>query len=332
MAGGLDGEISKLRHKDVRQRRRAVRVLFDTDLPRALEGFVPLLNDRDPWFRSKALDAHRRWAPLRGPSALKVLAEHQSIEARRCAANLLSEFNEDVSEIALLLIDDEDLTCRRKSASALLDGPQASEHVQRFITSEDPYLRRLAVASKGATHEHRTLGIRDENQSVCEAALQSMNKLNEPLDSEGLIMLMDRGIAGPSLIHSVMESDGEALVKFANAVKGPTMKKFVKALKERCDSPEDRLIKTLTDAQEWTVVGRWLQGLRGEENDALRWELIRNPNIDQIERSRWIERLIGRCDEQILVGEARRFIDEDHPDLLLQAAQNLSTAYDKLDL
>ena len=138
MAGGLDGEISKLRHKDVRQRRRAVRVLFDTDLPRALEGFVPLLNDRDPWFRSKALDAHRRWAPLQGPSALKVLAEHSSIEARRCAANLLSEFNEDVSEIALLMIDDEDLTCRRKSASALLDSAQASEYVERFLTSEAP--------------------------------------------------------------------------------------------------------------------------------------------------------------------------------------------------
>ena len=332
MAGGLDGEISKLRHKDVRQRRRAVRVLFDTDLPRALEGFVPLLNDRDPWFRSKALDAHRRWAPLQGPSALKVLAEHSSIEARRCAANLLSEFNEDVSEIALLMIDDEDLTCRRKSASALLDSAQASEYVERFLTSEDAYLRRLAVSSKGATHEHRTLGIRDKNQSVCEAALQSMNELNEPLDSEDLLMLIDQGITGPSLIHSVMESDGEALVKFAMAAKGPTMKKFVKALKERCDSPEDQLIKTLRDAQEWIVVGRWLQGLRGEEHDALRWELIRNPNVDQIERSRWIERLIGRCDEPILVEEARRFIDEEHPDLLLQAAQNLSTAYDKLDL
>ena len=159
-----------------------------------------------------------------------------------------------------------------------------------------------------------------------------MHELNEPLDNKDLLMLMDQGITGPSLIHSVMESDGEALVKFAMAAKGPTMKKFVKALKERCDSPEDRLIKTLRDAQEWIVVGRWLQGLRGEEHDALRWELIRNPNVDQIERSRWIERLIGRCDEPILVEEARRFIGEEHPDLLLQAAQNLSTAYDKLDL
>lgn len=332
MAGGLDGEISKLRHKDVRQRRRAVRVLFDTDLPRALEGFVPLLNDRDPWFRSKALEAHRRWAPLQGATSLKVLAEHHSIEARRCAANLLSEFNEDVSEVALLLIDDGDLTCRRKSASALLGSAKAGDFIEQFLASEDAYLRRLAVSSKAATHEHRANGIRDENQSVCEAALQSMNELNESLDSEGLLLLMDRGIVGASLIQSVMESDGEALVKFATAAKGPTLKKFVKALKERCDSPEDQPIKTLREAGEWIVVGRWLQGLRGEEHDALRWELIRNQNIDQIERSRWIERLIGRCDEALLVKEARRFIDEEHPDLLLQAAQNLSTAYDKLDL
>ncbi|MBT6640600.1 MAG: hypothetical protein HOB47_03325, partial [Euryarchaeota archaeon] len=39
--GGLDSEIARLKHKDVRKRRRAIRVLFDTDIPRALEGFVP---------------------------------------------------------------------------------------------------------------------------------------------------------------------------------------------------------------------------------------------------------------------------------------------------
>ena len=59
---GLETDISRLSNKDVRVRRRAVRSLFDDDNPMALKGFVPLLNDNDSWFRSKSLDAHRKWA------------------------------------------------------------------------------------------------------------------------------------------------------------------------------------------------------------------------------------------------------------------------------
>ena len=120
-------------------------VLFDTDIPRALEGFVPLLNDKDPWFRSKALEAHRKWAPAQGVETLRVLAEHSWLDARRCAANLLNEFSEDTTDIALLLIEDNDLTCQRKSAEALLNGRDAALHIERFLNHDDSALRRLSV-------------------------------------------------------------------------------------------------------------------------------------------------------------------------------------------
>ena len=65
--------------------------------------------------------------------------------------------------------------------------------------------------------------------------------------------------------------------------------------------------------------------------DELRWRLLRESSVDSIERSRWLERLLGRCSEENLVTEARVFATEDHPDLLLDAAHNLSTAFDKLE-
>jgi HEAT repeat protein len=330
MAGGLDGEISKLRHKDVRQRRRAVRVLFDTDLPRALDGFIPLLDDKDPWFRSKALDAHRRWAPSIGPSALDKLARHRSIEARRCAANLLSEFKEGVSEIAMILVEDADLTCRRKSAAALLGGPDSEDYVDRFLSAEDPYLRRLAVTSKGATAEQRLAGLKDGTATVSEAALQAMTQKEESLDEASLIALLERGINGATLIDSAVKNNGAALINISQTATGQTMKLLVQALKGTCNSTSDPQIRALLDAKQFIAVGRWLQGKRGVEHDALRWKLVREPSIDQIERSRWIERLLGRCDEDVLVDDARVFLQEDHPQLLLEAAQNLSTAFDKL--
>ena len=331
MAGGLDGEISKLRHRDVRERRRAVRVLFDTDLPRALTGFVPLLKDKDPWFRSKALEAHRRWSVAMGPDTLRVLAKHPSIEARRCAANLLGEFEEDITAIALLLVEDEDLTCRRKSAGALLSGAEAEAFVGRFLASEDPYLRRLAISSNGATSAQRRQGLDDSSAAVCEASLQAMSDHDEALNEAAMLSLLARGIDGGTLIDSAIKNPGQALVELAQRAKGPTMKRLVSALKKACESQDDAQIQCLLDAKQHTVVGRWLQGKRGSSADELRWRLLRTASIDQIERSRWIERLLGRCDEEDLVAEARDFVTEDHPQLLLDAAQNLSTAFDKLN-
>tara|TARA_B110000459_G_C16625847_1_gene505697 strand:- start:10269 stop:11267 length:999 start_codon:yes stop_codon:yes gene_type:complete len=331
MAGGLDGEISKLRHRDIRERRRAVRVLFDTDLPRALTGFVPLLNDKDPWFRSKALEAHRRWSVAMGPESLKVLAEHRSIEARRCAANLLGEFEKDVTAIALLLVEDNDLTCRRKSAGALLSGSDAEAFVERFLSSEDPYLRRLAIASHGANAEQRRQGLDDASSAVCEVALQAMNAHDEALNEAAMLNLLARGIDGSTLIDSAVQNPGQALVELAQQAKGPTMKRLVSALKNACTSQDDLQIQCLLEAEQHSVVGRWLQGKRSSSDDELRWRLLRIESIDQIERSRWIERLLGRCGEEELIDEARVFLTEDHPQLLLDAAQNLSTAFDILN-
>ena len=63
MVANIQSAIAKLKHKDVRQRRRAVRILFDADAYESVEAFSPLLEDKDIWFRNKAIEAYRRWAP-----------------------------------------------------------------------------------------------------------------------------------------------------------------------------------------------------------------------------------------------------------------------------
>jgi HEAT repeat protein len=57
--------IRQLNNKDVRQRRRAVRKLFELDDPVAIDAFIPLLNDSDEWFRGKALIAIQKWASMK---------------------------------------------------------------------------------------------------------------------------------------------------------------------------------------------------------------------------------------------------------------------------
>ncbi len=72
---GIETEISRLKSKDVKVKRRAVRHLFEADVPSALKGFIPLLTDEDIWFRTKSLEAHRRWAST--PSDLAPLMDNE---------------------------------------------------------------------------------------------------------------------------------------------------------------------------------------------------------------------------------------------------------------
>ena len=53
--------MSRLSDKDVRQRRIAVRKLFELNDAAALPAFIPLLDDDSEWFRARAANAVRRW-------------------------------------------------------------------------------------------------------------------------------------------------------------------------------------------------------------------------------------------------------------------------------
>ncbi|DAC48456.1 MAG TPA: hypothetical protein D7H92_03255, partial [Candidatus Poseidoniales archaeon] len=79
MANDIGRAMARLKHRDIRTRRRAVRTLFEHDDPNVLEAFKPLLDDEDGWFVSKALDAYRQWAAHAGPGAVATLLEHRSL-------------------------------------------------------------------------------------------------------------------------------------------------------------------------------------------------------------------------------------------------------------
>jgi len=330
--GGLDSEIARLKHKDVRKRRRAIRVLFDTDIPRALEGFVPLLNDKDAWFRSKALEAHRKWAPKQGVESLRILATHSWLDARRCAANLLGEFSQDTTEIALLLFEDEDLTCTRKAAEALLKGKNAALYSKKLQKHTDSALRRMAVLSQGADAKHRSIALHDEKNSVCEAALQAISDNGETLSEKDMKEVLNRGLNSNSLLPSAVHNSGEVLVEIARQADAQTMKALVKELRSHCTSLDDAAIQLLLEHELFVVAGRWMQGKKGQEIDALRWNILRNDSVDVIERARLLERLIGRCGEPEIAKENSLFLAECSDDLLRISAENLSTASTELGL
>ena len=76
------------------------------------------------------------------------------------------------------------------------------------------------------------------------------------------------------------------------------------------------------------VLGRWLQGRRDPRSDELRWEIIENEEVDEIERSRLLERLLGRTDEEEIKIKAESLLKSTNSELLKIIAHNLSTAGD----
>ena len=77
----LSKEISRLRDKDVRQRRKAVRRLFEDGDPSALPHFIPFLNDPDEWFVERAMIAIERWY-----DGMDIGIAHGSSKAQRGAS------------------------------------------------------------------------------------------------------------------------------------------------------------------------------------------------------------------------------------------------------
>ncbi|RJU81016.1 MAG: HEAT repeat domain-containing protein [Candidatus Poseidoniales archaeon] len=318
--------VSQLSHKDIRIRRRALRSLFELDSPSNLEAFVPLLDDKDPWFRSKALDAHRMWAPRLEIDSLISLATHKSIDARRCAANLLEKFIGDTSSVAEILYQDEDNICKIKASKALIKSDLEGKFTNQLIESDNERIKIIALSSKHISKQQLLSCLTETSNFIKESALNQLSMKNEIITEEKLAELLSEGVNPLSIIKFSVDNGGDTMVKLANVSDSKVQKNLVKALREKYKSTDDNSIKLLIKNECFLILGRWLQGKRDIESDKLRWQIIENEEVDEIERSRLLERLIGRCTESEIIDKADNLIKSTKSELLKITAQNLSTA------
>ena len=96
------------------------------------------------------------------------------------------------------------------------------------------------------------------------------------------------------------------------------------------DNTNDEPINTFINSEHHVIVGRWVKGKKGPDEDALRWRIICNEEIDEIERSRFLERLFSRCSEDDIISKASEVANNSVSELIRVTAHNLSTAEDKV--
>ena len=303
---------SRLFHKDERQRRRAVRKLFELDDPEYLSGFIPLLNDEDSWFRQKAMEAVGRWLRDGHGEVVDMLAKSTYIEQRVLAARLALRSGEGGGEVLLELCKDSVSSVRLAAWKARLgvDEEGAAAVIAQALKSEDSdvrqaAIRRLSIMEVIDVNLLRT-ALNDPSHRVLDAAVSLVAKrpeLNEDSEIDGLLITIAMGEEGPmrtaaigvlasksvdfpqiaALVLDLTEGGSAGLVSsLATGLRGIPW--------WQVEGLADRLVTTADDR----LVARLLRGEGSDEVVPIRNTILSDPSKSTVLRARLIEDLIGR--------------------------------------
>lgn len=330
MAASIQSAIAKLKHKDVRQRRRAVRILFDSDAHESVEAFSPYLDDEDIWFRNKAIEAYRRWAPKHAPHLLEQLARKGQLDGQRCVATVLDSIPnvKQAATLARLLLDSNDDVVIRKAVDQLISTQEVTnEELKEFQSSNDHVVRSYATA------------INEQVPELLECLADSHPDVRRQAASS--LLMMDLESEETRTVQDAIEND-DALWKLAVPIalehsrpnlidlittKSATQRRFlVQSLKDAVSDADDPRLRTLIDADCTSIVARWLVGRNDSKSDELRHELLFDERVDSIDKSRLLERLLHRQHEPLIQKLAEQLLDVSDDELVLSAAHNLYTA------
>ena len=304
--------ISRLQHKDERQRRLAVRRLFELDDPESLVGFIPLLSDEDPWFRQKGMEAVRRWLGNGQGKVVEMLAESPHPEQRVLASNLALRGDGGRTEMLLELCEDPETSVRLAAWKARLgiDNSEAAIVIALALKSEEVEVRRIALQRLSLMEEvdldlMRTV-LSDPSPRVVSTAISLVEKrleLSENPEIETQLIAIAEGGEGVMRAAAIGVLAGKSL-------DSPNIAALVLDLVEDGSSGlvsslvaglrgvawwniggfADRLVTSADDG----LVARLLRGERSDEVVPIRNAILSDPSKSSLLRARIIEDLIGR--------------------------------------
>lgn len=312
----IDAEISRLSNKDVKIRRRAVRQLFEEDNPRALIGFVDLLDDSDFWFRNKSLDAHRKWA--KNPEDLVPLMKNN----KRLVGELLQRI--DAPEIAAELLDEEDHIIRSFAAKSLAK----SVDLHPTFADDLHHSVRIIAAENSSDESLISVLIQDKHSAVRKAAIA--NAVEQKLQLDEKILISGLASSDPSLrslIATLAVANGGKILEKACKDTNPKVKKSIAdTLRTDVDKVDERIENIAKIAPD--IIVRWLKSRYDQDSSELRWSMIENNSVNPRLRSKLIEQMEGRSDvdKQRLANLAKC-----NSILVNVAAKNLSASIDELE-
>ena len=305
-------------------------MLFDADAHESVEAFSPFLEDQDVWFRNKAIEAYRRWAPMHAPHLLEQLAERGGVDGQRCVASVL-ETIQDVqrnAHLSRLLLNCEDIVVVRRAVRQLITTNEVTtEELNQFQNADDHAIRTYAATENSDVNT--LLGmLKDEHPDVRRQAATSLLALD--LDADQDQKLQDALEHDDALWKlAIPIALQQSRLNFVDLMTSKSMAQqrfLIETLKETVVEADDPRLRVLMDGDGISLVARWLVGRNDEKSDALRNELLFDERVDSIDKSRLLERLLHRQNEPGIQELATKLIENSTDELILSAAQNLYTS------
>ena len=321
--------LAKLNHSDVRQRRRAVRHLFELDDPEALDGFVRLLDDPDPWFREKALEAIDRWAASKDLAIIERLAGAPEDSRRLLAARISGRAGRAGQAILEGLSGDGDQSIRLAAWQARMKDDGAA--IEAALSSDDRAIRKLAaqrLAIVGSADEEtilRLLG--DESQAVRTCGIILVEANDSTLGPDILDRLSElahsaSGETKARLAAILSRSNPADIGEWIGDQDTAFVNRFSKTLREADWPSIEGLPKSLEANASQSLLERLLRGERAPEAAQLREKLLTDESRSAEMRSRLIEDLIGRPVPESTL-EIIQSLAEAPDEMLAASANNL---------
>ena len=323
----LQNELARLKHKDIRQRRIAVRRLFEIDDSAALSAFMDFLDEDDDWFQDKAVAAMRRWVNSSHRKVVVSLSIRKEIRLRILASELSTRLGSEGLTILSTLCEDEESSVYREAWRARLHIDPGSIPVA--IRHEDYIVRKMAIRNSGDIQFLVNM-LDDTNSHVRETALNQLNELGANIDSFG------EHIFGP---HSLEI----ARMCLPNLIDSGESGK----ISELCKDPEPKMRKILCDSlgsvnwMQWGdvvdaamnsndpyLLPRLLRSRREKSADDLRIALLNQGRPES--KVRVLEHLHGRAVSES-IRELLPTLIEDSNKLISQVATSLLKDYEDLE-
>jgi HEAT repeat protein len=309
----------RLNHKDERQRRRAVRKLFEVNDSINLVSFVPLLEDDDQWYRERAMEAITKWAGINDIVIVNNLSNSEYVEQRVLASKISLRLGQEKLEIIDKLCSDKDISVRIAGweSKFQLDSEKIDELILEGLKSKDKIIRKIAINKltkmKNIDDQIIISALKDDSYVVRKAALEIIKNDSKLSEME----IFDNYLLKMSDSNTKKEISGIIKILVKKSLENQEVQEKVISWSES-ESVEivDPLVSTLREIKWWEIkrikehmyeessdlfVTRLLRGNRETVATEIRIKILSDSKRSEEMQARLIEDLVGRpIDEKTL--------------------------------
>ena len=293
-------EVERLSHKDVRQRRRAIRHLFELNDPFALSGFLQFLNSDDQWFVDQSVEAIRRWDNGEKKDLLERLSKHKSSEIRLLALEIVGRYDDSSQVLSELRTDSEPEVAKRAWIVSLRQYPDDKflEIADDGLNSNYVNVRRAVIESAidRGLEQFVLKGLRDSSPMVISKSIDALS-----VESLAIDEIRDFLVHSSPLVRSSaylrIYAENKLTIEDTKLIisnhSTETMEAVIKVFSDSLDWASEEILSLLMEVPSDSLIPRLIRNSPSIEVDSIRAKLLLGKCSD-IRKMRYLEDLIGR--------------------------------------